>query len=62
MKENILDIVNKVKIAKMIFLKLIKSNDVGATGAHQAGFHLPKNSWRLFLILLALKGIIKINM
>lgn len=48
MKENILDIVNKVKIAKMIFLKLIKSNDVGATGAHQAGFHLPKNSWRLF--------------
>ncbi|MCE8825445.1 ATP-binding protein [Bacteroides fragilis] len=56
MKENILDIVNKVKIAKMIFLKLIKSNDVGATGAHQAGFHLPKNSWRLFFDSPGIKG------
>ena len=28
--------------------KFITRNDVGATGAHQCGFHLPKSAWRLF--------------
>lgn len=28
--------------------KFIKRNDVGATGAHQCGFHLPKPAWTLF--------------
>ncbi|MDD2286295.1 MAG: type II restriction endonuclease [Paludibacter sp.] len=30
------------------FCKFITANDTGATGAHQAGFHIPKNAWRLF--------------
>lgn len=49
-EQDIQHIINKLNRAKIIFLKLIKANDVGATGAHQAGFHLPKSSWRLFLI------------
>ena len=47
-EQDIQHIINKLNRAKIIFLKLIKANDVGATGAHQAGFHLPKSSWRLF--------------
>ncbi|MBN2256943.1 MAG: hypothetical protein JW704_03865 [Anaerolineaceae bacterium] len=33
---------------KKAILKLISSNDVGATGAHQYGFYLPKEVWHLF--------------
>jgi hypothetical protein len=28
--------------------KIISRNDVGATGAHQCGFYLPKQAWELF--------------
>lgn len=34
--------------SEIAFSKFIKPNDTGATGSHQAGFHLPKNSWPLF--------------
>lgn len=30
------------------FSKFITANDVGATGGHQAGFHIHKHSWPLF--------------
>jgi type II restriction enzyme len=30
------------------FSKFITANDVGATGGHQAGFHIHKHSWSLF--------------
>lgn len=31
----------------IVFTKFITANDAGATGAHQAGFHIPKNAWSL---------------
>lgn len=51
--QNVIDKINKAKTA---FLKLITANDVGATGAHQAGFHLPKNAWKLFFDSPGTKG------
>ncbi|MCE9597946.1 MAG: type II restriction endonuclease [Spirochaetia bacterium] len=30
------------------FFKYISANEVGATGSHQAGFYMPRDSWRLF--------------
>lgn len=36
--------------------KFIKRNDVGATGAHQCGFHLPKPAWTLFSPHAPIKG------
>lgn len=49
-EQNIQDIIDKLNRAKIIFLKLITANDVGTTDAHQAGFHLPKSSWKLVRI------------
>jgi len=54
--QDISDIIQRLKVSKIIFLKLIKANDVGATGGHQAGFHLPKNSWKLFFNSPGTKG------
>lgn len=34
--------------SEISFCKFIKPNDTGSTGGHQAGFHLPINSWPLF--------------
>jgi hypothetical protein len=34
--------------SEIAFSKYITANDVGATGGHQSGFHLHKNSWPLF--------------
>jgi hypothetical protein len=34
--------------AECAYTKFITSNDVGATGAHQAGFHIHMNAWPLF--------------
>lgn len=42
--------------SEIAFSKFIKSNDTGSTGAHQAGFHLPKNSWPLFFDTEGEKG------
>jgi len=36
--------------------KFITRNDVGATGAHQCGFHLPKSAWTLFSPHAPIKG------
>jgi hypothetical protein len=36
--------------------KFITRNDVGATGAHQCGFHLPKSAWSLFTPHAPIKG------
>lgn len=56
MDYNLNELTLKVKNAKIFFLKIITANDVGATGAHQAGFHLPKNSWPLFFDSPGQKG------
>lgn len=34
--------------SKIAFSKYITANDAGATGGHQAGFHIHKHSWELF--------------
>ncbi len=38
------------------FSKFITANDTGATGGHQAGFHIHKNAWPLFLEKQGTKG------
>jgi Restriction endonuclease EcoRII, N-terminal./EcoRII C terminal. len=38
------------------FSKFITANDTGATGGHQAGFHIHKHSWRLFFDSPGIKG------
>jgi len=34
--------------SEIAFSKYITANDTGATGGHQAGFHIHKNAWKLF--------------
>lgn len=36
-----------VRKAQVAFCRFITANDVGATGAHQAGFYIPKHAWSL---------------
>lgn len=40
--------IQAVQNSDIVFSKYITANDVGATGAHQAGFHIHKNAWSLF--------------
>jgi len=42
--------------ATIAFSKFITSNDVGATGSHQSGFHIHKSSWKLFFDKPGIKG------
>ncbi len=42
--------------SEISFSKFIKPNDTGSTGGHQAGFHIPKNSWPLFFESPGKKG------
>lgn len=61
--ENMLDrVVQSVQKSSIAFSKYITANDVGATGAHQAGFHIQKKYGRFFLILPVQKEQIGINM
>jgi len=55
--ENILNkTVKSVQDSPIAFSKYITANDTGATGAHQAGFHIHKNVWRLFFDVPGEKG------
>jgi hypothetical protein len=38
------------------FVKYITANDTGATGSHQAGFHIHKNAWQLFFDTKGIRG------
>jgi hypothetical protein len=40
--------INSAQQSEIAFSKYITANDTGSTGAHQAGFHIHKNSWQLF--------------
>jgi len=57
------DILNKaiqlVQQSEIAFSKYITANDTGATGGHQAGYHMSKNSWPLFFKEPGVKGEIK---
>jgi type II restriction enzyme len=47
--ENLLNkVIQSVQQSETAFTKYITANDTGATGGHQAGFHIHKNSWSLF--------------
>ena len=45
-----------VQESELSFTKFITANDAGTTGAHQAGYHIPKNAWRLFFDSPGVKG------
>lgn len=49
-------VIQAVQQAEVSFTKFITANDTGATGSHQAGFHIPKNAWRLFFDKAGIKG------
>ncbi|MGV3460764.1 MAG: type II restriction endonuclease [Flavobacterium sp.] len=59
------DILNKaiqsVQKSEVAFCKYITANDTGATGGHQYGYHLHKNSWPLFFDSAGIKGQNKDN-
>jgi len=50
------DVIQSVQNSEIAFSKFITANDVGTTGAHQAGFHIHKNSWPLFFDSPGQKG------
>ncbi len=48
--ENILNkVIHAVQQSEIAFTKYVTANDTGSTGSHQAGFHIYKNAWSLFL-------------
>lgn len=49
-------VIEKVQSSELSFCKYITANDTGATGAHQSGFHIHKNSWNLFFDEQGIKG------
>jgi type II restriction enzyme len=51
--------IQAVQEGQIAFCKYITANDTGATGAHQAGYHIPKSAWRLFFDSPGEKGINK---
>ena len=40
--------IQSVQQSEIAFSKYITANDAGATGGHQSGFHMHKDSWKLF--------------
>ncbi len=48
--------VQSVQNSEIAFSKFITANDTGATGGHQAGFHMHKKSWPLFFDSEGQKG------
>ena len=52
-------VIESVQQSEIAFSKYVTANDVGATGSHQSGFHMPKNSWPLFFDKPGQKGEIK---
>lgn len=48
--------IQAVQQSDIAFTKFITANDTGATGGHQAGFHIHKNAWQLFFDTAGIKG------
>ncbi|MBX2899368.1 MAG: hypothetical protein KF775_06945 [Cyclobacteriaceae bacterium] len=48
--------IKAVQNSEVSFSKYITANDTGTTGAHQAGFHIPKSAWSLFFDKAGEKG------
>src|SRR5690606_23549660 len=55
--ESILDkAIHSVQQSEISFTKFITANDTGATGGHQAGFHIHKGAWPLFFDGAGVRG------
>ena len=55
--ENILqNALQSVNESSVSLTKFITANDAGTTKSHQAGFHLPLNSWSMFFDVPREKG------
>lgn len=48
--------IQSVQDSEIAFSKYIMANDTGATGGHQAGFHIHKSAWPLFFDMPGEKG------
>ncbi len=48
--------IQAVQQSDISFTKFITANDTGATGGHQAGFHIHINAWPLFFDTAGIKG------
>lgn len=48
--------IRSVQQSETAFTKYITANDTGATGGHQAGFHIHKGAWKLFFEQEGVKG------
>lgn len=48
--------IRSIQNSTIAFSKYITANDAGATGGHQAGFHIHKKSWQLFFDTPGIKG------
>lgn len=48
--------IQTVQQSDIAFTKFITANDTGATGGHQAGFHIHKNAWQIFFETPGEKG------
>ena len=55
-KELLRKAVSAAKNNSYALIKYITANDTGSTGAHQAGFHIHKNSWPVFFSSPGEKG------
>ena len=56
MNEILISAIKSCSESNLAFSKFITANDVGATGGHQAGFHIHKHSWPLFFNKPGVKG------
>jgi type II restriction enzyme len=54
--EDLEKLINDCQTSDGFFFKYISANDTGTTGAHQAGFYMPKNIWPLFFVKPGQKG------
>lgn len=48
--------IESVLVSKAAFCRYITANDTGTTGAHQAGFYIPKNAYKIFFDEPGIKG------
>lgn len=48
--------IHSAQTSEVAFSKFITPNDTGATGGHQAGYHIHKNAWKLFFDKEGVKG------
>lgn len=54
--EDLEKLINDCQESEGFFFKYISANDTGTTGAHQAGFYMPKDIWPLFFKKPGQKG------